>query len=102
MTYHVPESKRSIAQNQFIFDVPGDETIYSIPKAKYLPIGTIEHLSTNSGQISITDILDLIGDTAARDAARTLDQEQLQALMSAWQEDSGLTMGESSASAPTS
>lgn len=98
MVYAVPESKRSIKQNQFEFTVPGDRKKYTIPKAKYLTVGQIEMLSTKDTEVTLTDVLDLIGDGPAKEAARKLDQEQLANLMEAWQTDSGLDLGESSAS----
>lgn len=96
--YEVPESKRSIAQNRFEFKVPGDRKKYSIPKAKYLTVGQMEELSGNEGDITLTTVLDLVGDGAAKTAVRGLDQEQLTALLEAWQKDSELDLGESSAS----
>ncbi|QDP45032.1 tail assembly chaperone [Microbacterium phage SanaSana] len=93
MTFEVPASKRSIKQNQFQFKVPGDRKTYSIPKAKYLSIGQVEELSQKGGDVQVTDLLDILGQGDAREAVRTLDQEQLVALMEAWQADSGLTAG---------
>lgn len=101
MAFQVPESKRSIRQNRFEFALP-DGTEVSIPKAKYLTIGQIETLSTMGEEISLTNMLELFQEPAAAEAVRTLDAEQLQALMTAWQEDSGLTLGESSASEQSS
>jgi len=101
MTFKVPESKRSIAQNRFEFELP-DGATYSIPKAKYLTTGQVEKLSTVGGDLTLTDLLDLFDETEAATAVRQLDVEQLQALMAAWQADSGLTVGESSASEPSS
>lgn len=99
MVYSVPESKRSLAQNQFEYQVPGDDTVYRIIKAKFLTAGQIEKLS-DKDNISFVDILDLFStDEAAGAAVRTLDTEQLQDLMHAWQTDSGIQLGESSASA---
>lgn len=98
MTFEVPESKKSIKQNQFEFTLPGGKKKYSVPKAKFLPVGVIEKMSGNKGEVTIADIISMFGEGAARDAVRTLDQEQLQALTNAWQKDSGLTVGESSAS----
>lgn len=98
MVYKVPESKKSIGQNMFEFELP-DGAVYAIPKAKYLSAGEIEQLAMSPDDLKITDILDLLGQTEAASAAvRLLDIEQLMGLMTAWQEDSGLTMGESSAS----
>jgi hypothetical protein len=99
MPFEVPASKRSIKQNRFTFKVPGDRKVYSIPKVKYLTMGQIETLAAKGDtQLDITTILDLVGEGDAREAVRTLDHEQLQALMEAWQQDSGLELGESSAS----
>lgn len=103
MAYEVPASKRSIKQNQFQFKVPGDRKTYSIPKAKYLTVGQVEQLSSlGEKELAITDILELLGQGEAREAVRTLDTEQLMALMQAWQEDSQVQLGESSASTATS
>lgn len=100
MTYEVPASKRSLKQNQFKFKVPGDKTFYFIPKAKYLPVGVIEKLASNAEQVTLIDILAMFkgADEKSLEAIRTLDSEQLIDLTSAWQEDSGVTTGESSAS----
>lgn len=100
MTYEVPESKRSIAQNQFKFKVPGDRKIYSIPKAKFLPVGVIEKVSANRDEVTLIDILGLLegNDEKTGAAIRTLDSEQLIELTKAWQADSGIELGESSAS----
>jgi hypothetical protein len=99
MTFQIPESKRSIGQNRFHAALP-DGTEFSIPKAKYLTMGQVEKLATaGTSQIDIVDILNLLGDEEqAATAIRQLDHEQLQALMEAWQADSGLSVGESSAS----
>lgn len=99
MAFKVPESKRSIKQNRFEFELP-DGTEVSIPKAKYLTIGQIETLTNKSGasDVKLTDLLDLFDEPEAAIAVRSLDSDQLTALMSAWQDDSGLTLGESSAS----
>lgn len=99
MSFKVPESKRSIGQNLFTFEVPGDATEYTIPKAKYMTVGQVELLAGSPGDIKITDVLSVLGQNEpAAAAVRTLDVEQMQALMTAWQEDSGLVLGESSAS----
>lgn len=100
MTFEVPDSKRSIAQNRFEFKVPGDRKKYSIPKAKYMTAGQIEAMSTKGTELTILDLLALFGpaEDAAAVAVRTLDAEQLKALMTAWQEDSKVGVGESQAS----
>lgn len=96
----VPESKRSIRQNQYEFTLPGQKKIYRIPKAKYLPVGLIEKFEGSKEDLSVADVLSMFdnGDAATLAAIRTLDSEQLQALTKDWQTDSGMTVGESKAS----
>lgn len=98
MVYEVPASKRSLKQNVFEFKVPGSTKVYSIPKAEFLTMGQVETLQQKEDEVSLTDVLDLIGDATAQKAARGLDQHQLKALLEAWQKESGLELGESSAS----
>ena len=97
MVFQVPESKRSIDQNKFEFTVPGDEKVYRVPKAKYLTLGKMDVLSGKAEEVTIADIIDLFGEDNA-EAIRTLDKDQMEALTNAWQQDSGIEMGESSAS----
>ena len=97
MAYQVPESKRSIDQNKFEFNVPGDDRTYKVPKAKYLPLGAVEKLQGQS-DVTLSDIIELFNDADAQVAIRRLDTEQLSALTEAWQNDSGVQLGESSAS----
>lgn len=98
MVFQVPESKRSLHQNQFEFQLPGDDTIFRVPKAKYLTSGEVEKLS-DKASIAFTDILSIFGkDEAAALAIRELDTEQLEALMEAYTDASGMSLGESSAS----
>jgi hypothetical protein len=95
VVYKVPESKKSIGQNQFEFELP-DGMVVAIPKAKFLTAGQIEQLATSKEDLKVTDILDLLGQTDdAKAAVRQLDIEQLMGLMQAWQEDSGIALGES-------
>jgi len=98
MTFEVPASKRSLKQNQFLFKVPGNRKQFSVVKAKYIPVGLIEKLSGTEKAVSIKDLLELFGGGEASEAVRDLDSEQLNALTVAWQKDSGISVGESSAS----
>lgn len=108
MVYRIPESKKSIGQNQFEFELPAsiceelklaEGSTYAIPKAKFLSAGQIEQLAQNPRELKLTEILDLLGRTdEAAAAIRRLDTEQLMGLMEAWTADSGFDLGESSAS----
>lgn len=115
MTFEVPASKASIKQNQFEFKVPGERKARALPALKYLPIGMRNKLAAAAGPIQAAK--DAGKDPAREDLARlgalqlellekyapgitdVLDEEQLAALLTAWQEASGITVGESRASA---
>lgn len=106
MTYAVPASKRSLKQNQFEFTVPGDKKKYSLPLAKFLPSGAVEEMAKLENNVGLSDILGFFDSAALAPgtaaAVRKLDNEQINELMAAWQAESGITVGESSASEPTS
>lgn len=95
MTFKVPESKRSVEQDVFEFDIDGKS--YKIKRAKYLTVGEAESLEDPE---SSTVVLDLFGrkGTKQGDAVRSLDAEQFEALVEAWKQDSGVGVGESEAS----
>ena len=95
MTYEVPESKRSIGQDEFEFKIAGKR--YSIKKAKFLTIGEAEALESPESSTVVLDIFGRKG-TKQGDAVRSLDQEQFAALVEAWKLDSGVGVGESGAS----
>jgi len=97
MVYEVPVSKRSAKQNVFEFKV--GQKSYTVPKFAYLSVGVLESFQ-EAGDEELTPFLDAFGtkDTPVGKAVRTLDQEQLKALILAWQSDSGVTVGESEAS----
>lgn len=102
MVYSVPKSKRSLKQNRFEFNIPGDKRVHSIPLAKYLSTGQVEEIAKRGDHVGLIDILAIFDEKdvskGTPEAVRTLDQEQLEALMQAWQAESGIAVGESSAS----
>ena len=93
MPFSVPESKKSIKQNRFEFTI-GDTT-YDIPLLKFLPVAGAEAFEAGR---SVEGILSGCDSEAAKDAIRALDGDQFGALMDAWQEASGVDVGESGAS----
>ncbi|WPM94263.1 tail assembly chaperone [Arthrobacter phage Marchesin] len=115
MTFEVPASKASIKQNQFEFKVPGERKARVLPALKYLPIGWRNKLAAAAGPIQAAK--DAGQEIAREDLARlgalqlellekyspgltdVLDEEQLGALLSAWEGASRVTVGESGASA---
>lgn len=99
--YEVPESKRSIDQNQFRFKVPYLEGVYSIPKLGYIPHAVAEEADTLSKLEILGVALALeLEDTVA--ALRTLDGLEMGNLTVAWYQASGITPGESEASVTSS
>lgn len=96
MAFQVPKSKASIRQNRFEFQVEEGGKTYDLPLMKYLPVRVIEAM--NDTDRSFGALLSAFGDGEAAEAVRDLDAEQLNALMEAWEEESGITAGESAAS----
>ncbi|MFJ4166287.1 hypothetical protein ACIPY5_12085 [Microbacterium sp. NPDC089698] len=95
MPYEVPQSKKSLKQNRFEFKLPGDKKLYSVPLLQYIRpafIRDYSELDANEFMVKFIDaelpgVLDKLEDS-----------EQLEALMNAWSEASGITPGESEAS----
>lgn len=95
--FEVPAAKRSLKQNVFEFRI-GTKT-YSVPKFEYLPVGVLEIIESTAAD-AIGPFLDIFGakDSPVGKAVRGLDKEQITALIKAWQDDSGITVGESEGS----
>jgi hypothetical protein len=95
--FEVPAAKRSVKQNLFEFKV-GSKS-YSVPKFEHLSVGVLEAVET-APENAIAPYLAVFGekDSPIGKAIRTLDKDQLTALIGAWQADSGVTVGESEAS----
>lgn len=97
MVYEVPAAKRSLKQNVFEFKV-GAKT-YNVPKFEHLSVGVLESIEAAPAN-AIGPFLSVFGepDSPTGKAIRSLDKDQLVGLIHAWQADSGVTTGESSAS----
>lgn len=91
--FEVPQSKKSIKQNQFEFTIGKQR--YSVPLLKFAPIEAAELLEQGK---QVAAFLTMLGSDAARDAVRQLDGEQFAALAEAWTAASGVDAGESPAS----
>lgn len=115
MVYEVPASKASLKQNTFEFKVPGERKVRALPLLKYLPMGMNSRMAEAAGPVQAAQ---RAGRKPTPDELRELgsiqmelfnkyspglvdavDAEQLGAIMIAWQEASGITVGESPASA---
>lgn len=97
MVYEVPAAKRSQKQNVFEFKIGAKS--FSVPKFEHLSVGVLEAVETAPTN-AIGPYLSVFGekDSAVGKAIRTLDKDQITALIQAWQADSGVTVGESSGS----
>lgn len=94
MAFQVPPSKRSIKQNIFEFQTEDGGKTFTVPKMKFLPVRVIAEME-NGG---LKAVLAAFGDEDAVKAVGELDSEQLEALTTAWSEESDISVGESSAS----
>lgn len=94
MSFEVPQSKRSVKQNRFEFTVDGKQ--YEIPLLKFAPVAAIEHFEAER---VVTGLVMMCDDEATKDAIRSFDGDQLDAFSNAYQEASGVSVGESGASA---
>lgn len=93
MAFQVPKSKRSDAASRFEFEL--DDVKHSIPLLKFLPVAAAELFE--QGQ-QVGGILLACETEAAKRAVRSMDGDQFEAFMNAWQEASGVEAGESQAS----
>lgn len=92
--YEIPESKKSLDQNQFQFSYRGQH--YSIPKIKYLSPTTVRAISAMTATETVFYLLDQFG---SGDLVNQLDDMvQVESLYRAWMTDSGIDVGESLAS----
>lgn len=90
MVYEVPDPKKSIAQNKFEFSVGGKK--YWLPRAKFLSGRQIGMLREDDGPVEVFTAI--APDTRTRDAILEIPVNDLEGLMTAWNEDSGVTLPE--------
>ena len=93
--FEVPASKASEGQDRFEFTVPGKVGKFSVKKLKFLSVGKRDEIG-DGGRAMLEFFRE--GSAKQGDAVRALDEEQFNALVNAWQSDSGVTLGESGAS----
>ena len=115
MVYEIPASKASLKQNVFEFKVPGEKKIRSHPLLKFLPIGYRNRMAQMAAPIQAAQAAGDDPDSKDLHALGTvqlellerfspgvtdvMDDDQLAALLKAWQEASQISVGESPASA---
>lgn len=93
MAFQVPKSKASIKQNRFSFEIEGKK--YELPLMKYV---SVETLAAFENERPIQGLIAAAPDDRTKDAIRALESDQLDALLTEWQEESEITPGESEAS----
>ena len=101
--FEVPQSKADAPENRFEFTIDGEK--HSVPLMRFLPGSVVELMAAAEDKESYIHLraaqyamFGPVGSPAG-DAVRTLDAERFEALLEAYQEASGVTVGESSASA---
>ena len=115
MVFEVPASKASLKQNVFEFQVPGEKKARSLPLLKFTPIGYRDKLAKlarpiqeaqEAGKDPDQEALRELGELQLEMLERyspgladVMDDEQMGALLRAWQEASRISVGESPASA---
>jgi len=96
MVYQVPASMASIKQNRFEFSLPGSNKVYSVPKLQFIK-PSIALQFNELGEVQIANIL--FAEYLPEVFPQIEDSSQLEALLNAWKEESGVGVGESEASA---
>jgi len=113
MVYEIPASRASLKQNVFEFKVPGERKNRSLPLMQYTPLGFRTKLESLARPIQAAqkagedpDVEDLraLGNMQLEMLEKyspgltdLLDDEQMAALLKAWQEASRISVGESRA-----
>lgn len=105
--YRIPVSEATKKENRFYFTFPGSSKQYSVPLLSYLPPSLIRIIETvDADDIStVITFLDKFLMAVAPDAHlidKFQDTAQMLTWFGAWQEASGISVGESSASAGSS
>lgn len=86
-----------MAFEKFHYDFDGVEIV--IPRFKNIPVGIIRRVRNQSEVEQIFTVLEEVTDETTLAVIDGMDTEQLQAFIAAWQGDSKVALGESSASA---
>lgn len=111
MVYQVPPSKASVKQNRFEFKAPGSKKVHSVPKVQYIKPGFLRDLRALTADVPEGAEPPDDVKMALYDAQLAMfehyvpgfadmfdDSEQIGELMAAWQAESNISLGESSAS----
>ncbi|QGJ97154.1 tail assembly chaperone [Arthrobacter phage Maria1952] len=88
--YRVPASKASLHQNQFRFQLPGEDKIRSIPKLKYLKPAIAIQVEGMPVQAALQLLFSLYEPGLIDEFD---DMEQLEGVIKAWADASGVSLG---------
>lgn len=83
-------------EHEFFFQIPDDDTQYSVPLLPYIPLNVVEALEDD--KMALRSVLTHFGLTDAVAALGKLDAHQIGELTLQWYRESGVAPGESSAS----
>lgn len=70
-----------------------------LPKFKHIPVGVVRKVRRQGEAEQIFTVLEAVADDATLEVIDSMNTEEMQEMVAAWQRDSGVTVGESSASA---
>ncbi|ROS62206.1 hypothetical protein EDF38_1309 [Frigoribacterium sp. PhB160] len=96
MVYEVPASKASVDQNVFTFKIPGDRRTHKVPKLRFIKPSLMREMDAQANRIDRVYALLEHYVPGVVDKFESLDQ--LEALYENWAKESGVSVGESSAS----
>lgn len=94
-----PSGAANKPENRFEFQLWNDDTIYSIPKLAYIKPDLLRKIT---GQELTAGILSLIEEYNPGVTAKLEDSDQLGGIITAWGEESGISLGESAGSSTSS
>lgn len=102
MSFAVPAPKSSTdAAARFEFTLPGSKKKWRVPLFGFMPVSEAEKVAAAMATKKLAPVVDVLfgakGEPLA-DAIHDLTPDQINALVTAWSVESGLTLGESKAS----
>jgi hypothetical protein len=93
MVYTVPKSQASIAQNRFVFKMPGEAKQRSVPLLKFIKPSLVEALDGGEKFAVVRGLLD---EYVPGVYDQFEDMEQITDFYTEWAKQSGIDMGKSS------
>ncbi|MEU2002069.1 hypothetical protein ACH47B_13355 [Rhodococcus sp. NPDC019627] len=88
-------------ENRFTFKLKANGKVYSLPKLEFLPRESAKVIRASIGQVTEADLLRKLVEIECPDAFEAVDaleDDQAEALSTAWVDSSAVSVGESTAS----